>query len=131
MTAGTVIAYLLLGGPSPAVEVLQLVAADSTWWKLLIQNTCGGFLFVLIVLVMVSSDISFVEIDLQIWFTIVFAYATTGMLTNNTFGPDFILPLLGALFGWVYGHVGVDAIRHSWPLVVGNLLGTLLGIGFF
>ena len=79
---------------------------------------------------MISSDVSFVEIDLQIWFTIVVAYATTAMLTSNTFGPNFMLPLIITFFGWVYG-APTQTITNCWPIVIGTLLGTMLAVVFF
>jgi len=81
-------------------------------------------------MVIVSTDITFIEIEFHNWLIIPLVYGFTALLSNDTLGPNFFFGLIASFFGSYYLQ-NWNIISLSWPMITGPFVGGLLGAIFF
>lgn len=94
------------------------------------QAFLSAFVYIVLILMMITPTLSFVEIELQVWFAMPLIYSITALLGNSPLGCNFFLTLIVSFLGGCYSDSWV-IMKSAWGLILGPLLGCLLGAVFF
>ena len=90
----------------------------------------GSFFYTMIVFIFVSTDITFTELDIQIWFALSISLVTICELTNAKFGVNPALSFAYQFWFCLYEGKFV-LLQYSWSTILGPLIGGFLGGIFF
>ena len=94
------------------------------------KEAIGTFVYVVIYLILVSSDTTFVEMEIQVWFTIPLILVTVCEMIKLPLATN---PAWGLSFNVVYGihYQNFVFMQNSWSIFVGPIVGSILAAFFF
>jgi len=81
-------------------------------------------------LTLLSTDVTFVELELQVWITVPALYVTVSGLSGITIGVN---PFFGLVFPFFNGYFTSNwaSMTYCWPLVIAPLIGSVASAFFF
>lgn len=115
---------------SPTISLLEDKIYSTGTGPLFVESLITTSIFGVVALTLISTDVTFVELELQVWFAIPILYAVVAILTDVTIGPNpffsLIIPLFGCHFGGSW-----DLMTVVWPLFIAQILGSFAAVLFF
>jgi glycerol uptake facilitator-like aquaporin len=125
-----VVAFYVNNFESPTINLLEDKIYSTATGALFMESVITTFIFGVVALTLISTDVTFVELELQVWFAIPILYAVVAILTDVTIGPNPFFSLIIPLFGCHFGG-NWDLMTVVWPLIVAPVFGSFAAVLFF
>jgi len=127
---GSIIGFAVTNNNSPAIMLLEAKLYNTDSGHLFFESFINAFLFCVVFLILISREMTFVELEIQIWFTVPIIYTTVSILGGITTGPNPFFGLFIPIFSCVFIN-NWTLIHYIWPIVVGPVVGCVLSYFFF